>query len=257
MEDRDLRIEIIEACLALKNKGLVSRTWGNVSARLNAEEFIITPSGIDYDSLKPEDLVVVRIDNCKYDKSQLKPSSEKAMHAYAYKYRNDVNFVVHTHQYYASAVAADGFSATLGDTTFVPCAAYGLPSTKKLAKNCAEVFRTFNSCNMFFMEKHGAITFGKTMREAIDNAISLENQCETLFKKRVEIFYIPKENKPYLDDFAQMFPLETKEDDEVVLTLKEKNAAAALYAINSKPISKFDAWLQHLIYKYKYSKLRK
>ena len=62
--------------------------------------------------------------------------------------------------------------------------------------------------------------------------------------------------KPYLDDYAQMFPLEAEEDEEAIKMVSEKNAAAQLYAINSKPLSDVDHKIQHLIYKVKYSKLR-
>ena len=74
MEEIELRKQIIDACLYLQKTGLIARTWGNVSARLNDKQFIITPSGLAYELTKPEDLVIVNIDDCKYDKSQRKPS---------------------------------------------------------------------------------------------------------------------------------------------------------------------------------------
>ena len=256
MEELELRKQIIDACLYLQKTGLIARTWGNVSARLNDEEFIITPSGLDYELTKPEDLVIVKIADCSYDKNQRKPSSEKGMHASAYKLRNDVNFVVHTHQFYASAVCAEEFSIKLLDGTFVPCAEYGLPSTSKLQNNCLKVFRDFPKANMTLMAKHGVVTFGATMKEALDNAEKLEKECERIFKKRVKKLEIPSEMKPYLDDYAQMFPLNEGEDEEAISMVSKKNAAAQLYAINAKPLGALDSNLQHLIYKFKYSKLR-
>ena len=256
MEEKQIRIDIINTCLFLKRKGLIARTWGNVSARLNENEFIITPSGIDYEDLRPEDLVVVKIKDCSYDHTQKKPSSEKLVHAYAYKTRSDINFVIHTHQHYASAVSADEFSTTLSDGSFVPCIEYGLPSTKKLAKNCLHVFKKFQNCNAFLMAKHGALIFGSTITQAQEDAIELENACKEVFRSRVNVPFIPKKMEPYLDDYAQMFPLDTSEDRETILMLTEKNADASLYATNSKPLSKLDCFIQHFIYKFKYSKLR-
>ena len=256
MEEKQLRKQIIDACLYLKKTGLIARTWGNVSARLNDEQFIITPSGLDYELTKPEDLVIVNIKDCSYDKSQRKPSSEKLVHAAAYQLRSDVKFIVHTHQLYASAICADGFSTRLSDLTFVPCAEYGLPSTNALKKNCAKVFKDFPNANMFLMAKHGAVTFGKTMKEAINNAETLEKECKKLFKARVDKLVIPENMEPYLDDYAQMFPLVTQEDQQAIDMVKKKNAAAQAYAINSKPLSKLDATIQHTVYKLKYSKMR-
>lgn len=256
MNEQELRKQIILACFYLKKTGLIARTWGNVSARLNDEEFIITPSGLDYELTKPEDLVVVKIKDCSYDESQRKPSSEKMVHASAYKLRSDVNFIVHTHQFYASAICADEFSITLTDRTFVPCAKYGLPSTSALKANCEKEFKNFPNTNMFLMAKHGVVTFGKTMKEALNNAEFLEKECKKQFNKRVKNFVIPEVMEPYLDDYAQMFPLNDNEDEEAIKMVSEKNAAAQLYAINSKPLNKADALLQHTIYKFKYSKLR-
>lgn len=256
MNELELRKQIIDACLYLQKTGLIARTWGNVSARLNDEEFIITPSGLAYELTKPEDLVIVKIADCSYADGQRKPSSEKGVHAAAYQLRKDVNFIVHTHQFYASAICADEASVKLSDGTFVPCADYGLPSTGKLSNNCAKVFNDFKDANMFLMAKHGVITFGKDEKDALNNAETLEKECEKLFKKRVKKLEIPSEMKPYLDDYAQMFPLNEGEDEEAIKMVSEKNAAAQLYAVNSKPLGTIDSKLQHLIYKFKYSKLR-
>ena len=256
INEQELRQQIIDACKFLQEKNLIARTWGNVSARLNDKQFIITPSGLSYDLTKPEDLVIVNIEDCSYDETQRKPSSEKKVHASAYKLRSDVNFIVHTHQHYASAICAEEKDVTLPNGTFVPCARYGMPSTGKLQKNCEEAFKNNPSSNIFLMAKHGVVTFGKTKEEALDNAVTLEKECETLFNKNVPNFTIPTNMKAYLDDYAQMFPLQEGEDKEAIELVKKKNAAAMLYSSNTKPLSFFDAKIQHLVYKMKYSKLK-
>ena len=256
MTEQELRLEIINACKFLQEKNLIARTWGNVSARLNDSQFIITPSGLSYDLTKPEDLVIVNIEDYSYDESQRKPSSEKKVHASAYKQRKDVNFIVHTHQHFASAICAEEKDVTLLNGSFVPCAKYGMPSTGKLQKNCEGAFKKNPSSNMFLMAKHGVVTFGKTMKEALDNAVSLEDECEKLFNKNVPNFTIPSNMKAYLDDYAQMFPLQDGEDEEAIDLVKKKNAAAMLYSSNTKPLNFFDAKIQHLVYKMKYSKLK-
>lgn len=256
MTEKEIRKQIIEACKFLQEKNLIARTWGNVSARLNDKQFIITPSGLSYDLTKPEDLVIVNIEDCSYDESQRKPSSEKKVHASAYKEREDINFIVHTHQHYASAVCAEEKNIVLSDDTFVPCAKYGMPSTNKLQKNCEDIFKQYTTSNIFLMAKHGVVTFGKSQSEALDNAVYLEKECEKLFKKRVKDFKIPTKMEPYLDDYAQMFPLQEGEDEEAIEIVRKKNAAAMLYAKDSSPLSFFDAKIQHVVYKMKYSKLK-
>ena len=255
MEELELRKQIIEICHYLQERNLVARTWGNVSARLDDEYFLITPSGLSYDLTTPEDLVKVKIKDCSYDKTQRKPSSEKLIHSKAYELRKDVNFVVHTHQFYASAICAEEFSVTLGDT-FVPCADYGLPGTKALANNVKNVYIKFPECNIFLMAKHGTICLGSSKDEALLNAEYLETECKKLFVKRVPEFYVPEKMDAYLDDYAQMFPALDNEDQDAIKMVKEKNAAAALYAKDGKPMNKFDVKLQRFVYTKKYSKLK-
>lgn len=256
MKEQELRKQIIDACLYLQKTGLIARTWGNVSARLNDKEFIITPSGLAYELTKPEDLVIVNIDDCSYDKTGRKPSSEKLVHASAYKTRKDVNFIVHTHQFYASAIGAKEEDVVLKNGSIIPCCKYGLPSTKSLQVNCEKAFNDYKDANAFLMAKHGAICFGKNEKDALKNAENLEKECKKIFDKQVKEFYVPKNMKAYLDDYAQMFPLQNGEDEEAIKMVSEKNAAAMLYACQVKPLGFIDRNLQHLIYKLKYSKLR-
>ena len=140
MTEEVLRKEITETGRALLRDGLVARTWGNVSARVDAEHFLITPSGLDYMQTREEDLALYH----PADKSWTgphKPSSEKGIHAAAYDLFPEVTFVIHTHQTYASAFGVWGFELLkmtpiereqLGG---VALAEYGLPGTKKLKKN--------------------------------------------------------------------------------------------------------------------------
>jgi len=250
------RQEILDACKFLQDKKLIARTWGNISARNDNDTFIITPSGLAYEQTTTNDLVLVNTKDCSYDKTQRKPSSEKRIHAGAYTLRDDVNYVVHTHQFYASAICAERYSITLSDGTFVPCCKYGMPSTKTLSNNVIDIYKKFPNANMFLMANHGVITFGKTMKEALDNAMKLEKECKTIFENRVEKFYIPESMEAYLDDYAQMIPSDKIDDEEGLKLVTEKNAAAALYVRDAKPISKLDQTIQHLVYIKKYSKLK-
>ena len=99
---------VIKAGKEVVASGLIARTWGNISCRIDDKQFVITPSGRAYEDLTPDEIVLVNIEDLAYD-GDVKPSSEKGIHAEAYKLRPEVNFVIHTHQMQASVVSALGF----------------------------------------------------------------------------------------------------------------------------------------------------
>ena len=147
------------------------------------------------------------------------------MHANAYKLRPDVNFVVHTHQFYASAICAEEFSITLSDGSFVPCIEYGLPSTKKLTNNCAKAFKQFKNSDIFLLAKHGVATFGTTMKEALNNAefdAQLEKEdtgfdettIEEMDEAKVEEVDTITDSKPEVEEVVE-------EKTEVIEEVKE------------------------------------
>lgn len=187
MEARNL---VIEAGHRLLASGLVARTWGNISARVSSKQFVITPSGLAYDTLQPEQLVLVNIDDCSYEGS-IKPSSEKGIHAAAYRLRPDAGFVIHTHQDYASSVGVGGQDLT--DLTFavlggcVPCATYGLPGTKKLQQGVEAAMLRNPRSRAFLMRHHGALCTGQDIERAFEIAEALESDCRRIFESTVTI----------------------------------------------------------------------
>ena len=179
--ETEARRLVIEAGLRLLENKLIARTWGNISARISKDEFIITPSGRAYDRLTPADLVKVRVSDGSYSGS-VKPSSEKGVHCAAYSLRNHVGFIIHTHQFYASAVAAECRSIRTA-----PCAAYALPGTTKLKKYVADCIRSNPYEDMFLMARHGTLILGKDMDEAFAKAEALEKKCRGLVEARVSL----------------------------------------------------------------------
>ncbi len=179
--EQQARALVIEAGHRLLAEKLIARTWGNISARISDTQFIITPSGRAYDTLKPDDLVKVNIADCTYE-GKYKPSSEKGVHAVAYQLRSDVDFVIHTHQFYASAVCAED-----KDTPFAPCAAYGLPGTGKLKSAVAQVIHDHPEHKAFLMARHGAVCLGSDFDDAFAVVKNLEDQCKSLFDERVSL----------------------------------------------------------------------
>ena len=161
--ETEARKIVIEAGLRLLENKLIARTWGNISARISKDEFIITPSGKAYDRLTPSDLVRVKVADGSYTGS-IKPSSEKGVHAAAYAQRQNIGFIIHTHQFFASAVAAE-----CRNIRTAPCAAYALPGTTKLRKFVAECIKDNPYENTFLMARHGALILGSDMEEEQGN----------------------------------------------------------------------------------------
>lgn len=179
--ETEARKLVIEAGLRLLENKLIARTWGNISARISKDEFIITPSGKAYDRLTPADLVKVRVSDGSYS-GKVKPSSERGVHAAAYSLRNHVGFIIHTHQYYASAVAAECRTIRTA-----PCAAYALPGTTKLKRYVAECIKSNPYEDMFLMARHGTLILGSDMDEAFARAEALEEKCRGLVEARVNL----------------------------------------------------------------------
>ncbi len=101
----DLKKEVYEANMALPANNLVTLTWGNVS-QVDREKgvFVIKPSGVDYNDLKPEDMVVVSLDGHVVE-GNLNPSTDTPTHAFLYRHWTDLGGIVHTHSKWAVAFA--------------------------------------------------------------------------------------------------------------------------------------------------------
>ena len=176
----EARKQIIAVSRELHEIGLLVRTWGNISSRVDDESFLITPSGIRYEDLTPEMIVQVKISDLSY-KGDYKPSSESKVHAACYKVRKDCNFIVHTHQVYASCAGTLGIRkiTTYYDDTdvMIPVAAYALPGTDKLAQNVSHTLTKYGDSNSIIMANHGTVCLGSNSKEAIYEAESLETAC--------------------------------------------------------------------------------
>jgi L-fuculose-phosphate aldolase len=173
---------VIEAGERLVETGLIARTWGNVSCRVDDKTFVITPSGKPYIGLTPDDIVEVAINTLEWG-GNVKPSSEKGIHAEVYKQFPEANFVIHTHQKVASAVSAlsNGIEKVAGEAanligSIIHLGGYGLPGTKKLKKGVTNALKLGPS-KAVIMAHHGALCFGKDSDEAFEVASSLETAC--------------------------------------------------------------------------------
>lgn len=178
MDVNTAKQHVIRAGKELIECGLIVRTWGNISCRIDKDNFVISPSGRAYDSLKLEDIVMCRVEDASYD-GDIKPSSEKGIHALVYRTHADANFVIHTHQPQASAISAAGLN-TMPATGFstlsnsVPVGTYGLPGTKTLKNGVGNALKQTNG-RAVIMSNHGAVCFGQDYDEALLAAQQLED----------------------------------------------------------------------------------
>ena len=279
LKEEALRQEIVLAGLRLCETGLVARTWGNISARLSDEHLLIKPSGRDYHSIRPEDIVRVGTWDLSYDPAGPKPSSEKAVHAGIYRLRPDAKYVVHTHQFYASAGCAECEDIRIeqnGILSLVPCAVYAEPGSPALWENIAAALATHPSADAVLMARHGCLVFADSMVGCFQKSLGLEEGCRRLFLTRVPqaaaatkkestgpVGFVALTGKKademdcWLDDYAMMVPLDYRQDDpQAFRSVSEKNAAASLYVRKARPIPQEEALRQHESYVNSYSKLK-
>lgn len=186
-----LREKLVEMGNRLVEEDLVQGTWGNLSVRLNDRTMLVTPSGIDYANLRPQDMVRVNINSLEYGADELKPTSERGLHAAIYKANPEIRAIIHTHSTYACVYAAceqdmvippeyTEAMAIFGKK--VRCAEYAFAGTDKLAANTA---KAFGSGRGAIMSHHGMIVGGSDLEIAFSNAVLLEETARLLIQGRV------------------------------------------------------------------------
>ncbi len=209
------RKALVEAGLKLIEQGLVSRTWGNISIKVNDTEMLITPSGKFYEDLTPADMVLVNFVTNQFNPNGVQPSSEFKMHSGIYKDRKEFKAIIHTHQMNASTCAAarrevppilDDLAQIIGPSVRV--AKYATPSTKKIVRETVKAMRGRNAA---LMANHGAVCAGRDLDEAFVVCQVLEKACKAFIE--------------------------------------------AEFLGGAKHINKFEAWAMHQLYIKKYSKL--
>jgi L-ribulose-5-phosphate 4-epimerase len=180
-----IREELWRLHLELPKNNLVTWTGGNVSARdAQSGLVVIKPSGIRYDDLRPEHMVVVDLQGNIVEGS-LKPSSDTASHLYIYRQRPDVNGVVHTHSPFATAFAALGraipvYLTAQGDEFGcpIPCAGFALIGGEEIGK---QVVASIGQSTAVLLKNHGVFTIGATAESAVKSAVMVEDIAHTVW----------------------------------------------------------------------------
>ena len=194
-----LKQQVYEANMELPKYGLVTFTWGNVSA-IDRESglFVIKPSGVEYDKLTPEDMVVVDLDGNKVE-GRYNPSSDTATHAELYKAFTDVGGIVHTHSSYATSWAQAGRDIPCYGTTHADYSYGAVPCVRCLtAEEIADAYEKNTGVlivNEFMRrgkepmavpavlcQNHGPFAWGKDAKDAVHNAVVLEEVAKMAYR---------------------------------------------------------------------------
>lgn len=185
-----LKEEVCRANLDLVSHGLVIFTWGNVSG-IDREKglVVIKPSGVSYDDMKAEDMVVLSLETGEVVEGRLRPSSDTPTHLTLYRSFPEIGGVVHTHSTYATAWAQSGMGIPNIGTTHADYFHDTVPCTRPMTARevegdyeaatgdvIAETFETLNYIHTpgVLVSSHGPFTWGKTPHEAVHNAVVLE-----------------------------------------------------------------------------------
>jgi L-ribulose-5-phosphate 4-epimerase len=182
---QDLREELYVLHLELPKNELVRWTGGNVSARDPQTGYVvIKPSGVRYEVLKPEHMVIVDLDG-NIVEGDLKPSSDTASHLYIYRARPDVGGIVHTHSPYATAFAAVGQSIPVVLTAMadefggsIPVGGFALIGNEDIGKVVVE---SIGSSRAVLLKNHGVFTIGEDAEAAVKAAVMVEDVAKTIW----------------------------------------------------------------------------
>jgi L-ribulose-5-phosphate 4-epimerase len=169
----------------LPKNNLVAWTGGNVSGRDPETGYVaIKPSGVHYEDLRPEHIVVLDLEG-KIVAGNLKPSSDTASHLYIYRHRPDVNGIVHTHSRYATAFAAVGRPIPVCLTAIadefggpVPCGGFALIGGEDIGRIVVE---TIGASPAVLLKNHGVFTVGKDAQDAVKAAVMVEDIAATVW----------------------------------------------------------------------------
>ena len=186
MKNLDQRKQIIEFCLKLNSTNLSPLRSGNISSRAKEDGkdgYLITPSGKKYDSLKPENIVFMGLnEEIENNDSGNKPSSEWRFHRDIYLNKKDAQAIVHAHSPHATAVSSHGksippfhYMIALGGGEDIKCSEYATFGTKELSHNVVKALMNRKAC---LMSNHGQVAFGKNLEQAFELAQEIENICQ-------------------------------------------------------------------------------
>jgi len=192
-----LKEKVFKANLELPKKGLITFTWGNVSA-IDRESglIVIKPSGVSYEEMKVEDMVVIDLQG-KIVEGKLNPSSDTETHVLLYNEFKEIGGIVHTHSSWATSFAQAGREIPCFGTTHADYFYGSIPCTRKLTHDEINgryeyetgkvIVETFDGINPVFVpgvlvNNHGPFAFGKDAMNAVHNAVVMEEVAKMAYR---------------------------------------------------------------------------
>lgn len=211
----ELKKKVCEANLLLPKHGLVTFTWGNVSA-IDRESglVVIKPSGVEYDSMTEDDMVVVELASGKVVEGKWKPSSDTPTHLELYREFENLGGIVHTHSTWATSFAQAGvgirpLGTTHGDYFYgeVPCTRAMTPEEiageyeKETGTVIIEAFKDIDPMTIpgVLVKSHGPFAWGKDAFDAVHNAVVLEEIAAMNYRTMLLNPDVPNMQKELLD----------------------------------------------------------
>jgi len=220
--------DIVEAGKRMYTRGYVASNDGNISARLDENRVLITPTGVSKGFMKPEDLIIVDFDG-KVISGSKKPSSEVMMHLQVYKDRPDVNSVCHSHPPHATGFAVAGIpldKCVLPEVIIVlgnvPLIEYGTPGTEEFYKPVLPLLKDYDA---FLLANHGVLTVGKDVVNAYHKMETVEHFAHIAFvaQQLGSIKTLNKEQVQKLTDLREKFGIRT---NVACVTCEEDNSCS-------------------------------
>lgn len=202
------RCELIECARAMERYGLVMLSGGNVSLRMEDGAFLVTPSAMAYDSMLPEDIVLVN-EKGETIEGKRRPTSDLDAILYIFEKMPDVNVVLHTHQPKAVAVSLIAEELPVISTTMidelhasVKVAPFTISSDKGMGISTVEYAKEKGKA--VILKQHGVIVYGTTLEQTLSSAVYLEETCEVYLSalatgKKISVLsqeQIDQEDKP-------------------------------------------------------------
>ena len=218
---REIREEIIEYGKKTVQSGLTKGTGGNLSVFDRASgTMAITPSGIDYFKIRPEQVVLIDVQSGKITCGDAIPSSERDMHRIFYKYRSDIDAIIHTHSVFAATIATLNWAlpplhylvAFAG--TDVRCAKYATYGTVALAKNA---FEAMEGRKAVLLANHGLLAGGSNLAEAFTVAEEIEFCCELYYRAKCigEPVLLPQDEMERMLERFKIYGRRIEEHEEI------------------------------------------
>lgn len=195
-----LKQEVCEANLELHKRGIVIYTWGNVSGIDRASgNMVIKPSGVAYENMTSEDMVVVNVQTGETVEGKWKPSSDTATHLELYRAFPEIGGITHTHSVNAVAFAQAGLAVPALGTTHadyfygdVPCTrelteqevkeAYEINTGKVIVETLSSLDAEIMAVPAILVKSHGPFTWGKNAADSVYHAVVLETVAEMAMK---------------------------------------------------------------------------